>query len=68
VTWTLEFFIPLELLEKYVGSVGNVRGSEWKANFYKCGDETSHPHWVSWQPVPKLNFHMPECFGTVMFL
>ena len=68
VTWTLEFFIPLELLENYVGSFGNVRGSEWKANFYKCGDETSHPHWVSWQPVPKLNFHMPKCFGTVRLL
>ena len=67
VTWTLEFFIPFELLEKYVGSFGNVRGSEWKANFYKCGDETSHPHWVSWQPVPALNFHMPEFFGTIVF-
>jgi len=29
---------PLKLLENYVGSFGNVRGSEWKANFYKCGE------------------------------
>ena len=41
VTWTLEFIIPLELLEKYVGVLGNMQGSQWKANFYKCGDETS---------------------------
>lgn len=67
LTWTLEFFIPFRLLEKYAGRIGDVPGSEWKANFYKCGDETSHPHWVSWKPVPKLNFHMPECFGTIRF-
>ncbi len=67
ITWTLEFFIPIVLLEKYVGDIGNVGGSEWKVNFYKCGDETSHPHWASWQPVPRLNFHMPECFGIIRF-
>jgi hypothetical protein len=67
VTWTLEFFIPFGLIGKYVGEIGDVAGSQWKANFYKCGDETSHPHWASWQPVPELNFHMPECFGTIRF-
>jgi len=67
LTWTIEFFIPFDLLEKYVGALGDLRDNEWKANFYKCGDETSHPHWVSWQPVPKLNFHMPEYFGTIRF-
>jgi hypothetical protein len=67
VIWTIEFFIPLSLLEKYVGPIGDPRGQEWTANFYKCGDETSHPHWVSWQPLPKLNFHMPRHFGNIRF-
>jgi hypothetical protein len=67
VTWTLEFFIPFGLIEKYSGPLGDVRGQEWTANFYKCGDETSHPHWASWKPVPELNFHMPQCFGIIMF-
>jgi hypothetical protein len=67
VIWTLEFLIPFNLLKKYVGQLGNISGQEWGANFYKCGDETSHPHWASWQPVPKLNFHLPECFGVVRF-
>ncbi len=67
VIWTLEFFIPFVLLEKYAGPLGDVQGQIWKANFYKCGDETSHPHWASWQQVPKLNFHMPECFGSIVF-
>jgi hypothetical protein len=67
VAWTLEFFIPFKLLEKYVGPIGEPCGQEWAANFYKCGDETSHPHWASWQPVPMLNFHMPESFGKIKF-
>jgi len=67
VTWTLEFFIPFSLLGKYAGPIGDIHGQEWAANFYKCGDETSHPHWVSWRPLPQLNFHMPEYFGTVRF-
>ena len=66
-TWLLEFFIPFSLLEKYVGPLGNVRGQSWQANFYKCGDETSHPHWVSWKELPEKNFHLPECFGTLSF-
>ncbi|MEW6117215.1 MAG: carbohydrate-binding family 9-like protein, partial [Nitrospirota bacterium] len=40
---------------------------EWRANFYKCGDATSHPHWASWAPVEALNFHLPHCFGTICF-
>ncbi|HMK61085.1 MAG TPA: carbohydrate-binding family 9-like protein [Dissulfurispiraceae bacterium] len=67
VTWTLEFFIPFTLLRKYAGPLGELQDGEWRANFYKCGDETSHPHWASWQPVPELNFHMPEYFGAISF-
>ena len=63
--WLLEFFIPFSLLEKYTGPIDT--GREWRANFYKCGDETSHPHWASWSPVDELNFHLPRCFGTLGF-
>ncbi|TAN40328.1 MAG: hypothetical protein EPN25_08055, partial [Nitrospirae bacterium] len=49
VVWTLEFFVPLSLLEKYAGRIGNPAGTEWRANFYKCADGSSHPHWASWQ-------------------
>lgn len=65
--WLVAFKIPFELLEAYVGPLGEVAGQQWQANFYKCGDETSHPHWVSWQPVDELNFHLPKCFGAVKF-
>ncbi len=65
--WRLEFFVPFALLEKYVGAIGSVQEQEWRANFYKCGDETSHPHWASWTPLDALNFHRPRCFGKIQF-
>ena len=64
VDWQLAFFIPTALLEKFVGPIGPLAGQEWRANLYKCGDRTSHPHWASWSPVDALNFHLPHCFGT----
>lgn len=67
VEWVLEFFIPYAVLEQYVGSVDHEPGAEWRANFYKCADNTSHPHWASWAAVDELNFHLPRCFGTVQF-
>lgn len=67
VTWFLEFFVPFSLLEKYVGLLGKVSGQSWYANFYKCGDETSHPHWASWTPLPEKNFHAPDSFGRITF-
>lgn len=38
------------------------------ANFYKCGDKTAHPHFVSWNPVGtgKPDFHRPEFFGKLI--
>ena len=66
-SWTLRFFIPFALLECYVGPVGLVDGQKWTGNFFKCADETSHPHWASWSPVDELNFHLPRCFGELEF-
>ncbi len=67
ITWHLEFSIPFLLFEKYIGTLPDIRGNTWKANFYKCGDQTSHPHWASWSPVTELNFHLPACFGNICF-
>ena len=67
-TWYIEFQIPFTILEKYCGTIGEVTGTEWKANFYKCGDKTSYPHWASWAPISELNFHLPECFSPIIFL
>jgi len=67
VDWQLAFLIPTELLSKFVGPIGPLGGQVWRANLYKCGDSTSHPHWASWSPVDALNFHLPHCFGSLRF-
>lgn len=68
LTWSIEYFIPFPVLEHYVGAIGPVTGQRWRGNLYKCGDETSHPHWASWRPVgDELNFHQPQRFGWLTF-
>ncbi len=65
--WELSFFIPFAVLEAYVGELQPVAGREWRANLFKCGDGTSHPHWAAWSAVDALNFHLPHCFGLLRF-
>ena len=67
VTWHLNFFAPFTVFEHYTGALGEVRGQRWRGNFYKCGDDGSHPHWGSWAPVDVFDFHVPRCFGTLCF-
>lgn len=68
LTWQLEYSIPLPLIEAYAGPIGSLAGQTWMANFYKCGDKTSHPHWQSWAPIGAvLNFHKPEAFAPIRF-
>ncbi len=65
--WQLAFLIPWALIERYTGALGPLPGQTWRANLYKCGDKTSHPHWASWAPLTTRNFHLPDCFGTLYF-
>lgn len=67
VTWFLEFMIPFAVLETYTGKLGSISGQTWRANFYKCADETSHPHWGAWAPLKERNFHNPDSFGSLQF-
>jgi hypothetical protein len=67
VTWYAQFVIPVAALEPYCGRIGVLKQRSWRGNFYKCGDETSHPHWITWAPLTMLNYHLPECFDTLEF-
>ncbi len=68
LSWWVQACIPLALLERYAGPLRVAPGVAWRANFYKCADDTSMPHWASWSPIgPKLNFHCPEYFGELHF-
>jgi hypothetical protein len=39
------------------------------ANFYKCGDDTMQPHYLTWSPVSteRPDFHQPDFFGLLRF-
>jgi hypothetical protein len=67
ITWFLGFSIPFAVLEKYTAIPAKAGGQVWRANFYKCGNETARPHWGSWSPIGKLNFHRPADFGEIQF-
>lgn len=62
--WTVVMLIPFELIGIDKDNIPvSVRG-----NFYKCGDLTAHPHFLSWNPIqtPKPDFHRPEFFGELI--
>jgi hypothetical protein len=69
VTWYVEARVPLDMLAPYTDITRPAAGARWRANFYKCGDGTSHPHWLTWSPVqaPSPNFHIPDQFGLLTF-
>ncbi|WP_051305798.1 carbohydrate-binding family 9-like protein [Desulfogranum mediterraneum] len=70
LSWTLAYRLPLELLSPYCPVVRPAPGVHWRGNFYKCGDKTSLPHWLTWAPIngPRPDFHRPDAFGSLHFL
>jgi hypothetical protein len=69
VTWTLEYRIPLAMVEKYANVTRPKKGVEWRANFYKIAEITSNPHYITWSVLPndRPNFHRPQYFGILKF-
>lgn len=65
--YELGFFLPFSIFSGTHASPVPVSRTVWSGNVYKCGDDTSHPHWASWQPIKKVNFHEPDCFGIFEF-
>ena len=70
-TWVIEYRLPFDVLEKYCEFVRPAPGVVWRANFYKCADQTSQPHWLNWSAIDKSaeagGFHTPKFFGTLEF-
>lgn len=66
--WLVQYTIPWALFAENAGVSRPQAGDTWTGNFYKCGDETSQPHWATWSPIGEaLNFHAPEFFGQLVF-
>lgn len=68
-TWTLEYKIPFSVLEKFTKVERPRTGVKWRANLYKCADDASHPHWLTWSPITlaEPSFHQPRFFGMLAF-
>ncbi|MCE5185780.1 MAG: carbohydrate-binding family 9-like protein [Planctomycetaceae bacterium] len=69
LTWTVEYALRLDTLVKYAAIERPAPGVIWHGNFYKCADDSSHPHWMAWSPIvsEKPNFHRPDYFGILEF-
>lgn len=65
--WQMTLGIPAAALFKH--RLESWDGVAARANFYKCGDELSVPHFLSWRPIAteSPDFHRPEFFDTLQF-
>ena len=65
--WEAEYRIPGEFLRRFYPEFRFT--GILKANAYKCGDKTVHPHYLAWNPVdsPVPDYHRSESFGTMIF-
>lgn len=61
-SWRVAMLIPFDLI-----GIGGELPETLRANFYKCGDKTAHPHFLSWNPIgtERPDFHRPEYFGEL---
>jgi hypothetical protein len=67
--WEIAIKLPFKILKKYYDFSLPISGSKWFVNFYKCADETSNPHWITWTKVKNArpDFHLPQYFGELYF-
>ena len=65
--WRATCLLKTSLLEAlYERSCDFAPGHRMRGNFYKCGDHTDAPHWGSWAPVERVDFHVPHLFGDMI--
>lgn len=65
--WTLTAVIPISCFFQH--DVITLKGKTCRANFYKCGDGLSQPHYLAWNNIETAtpDFHTSQYFGEIMF-
>ncbi|MDB5061653.1 MAG: hypothetical protein JWP67_1496 [Mucilaginibacter sp.] len=68
IHWQLSLIIPFSVLVYH--SFTSLKNKSCSANFYKCGDKMTYPHFLSWNNIdhPSPNFHLPEFMGKINFI
>jgi hypothetical protein len=66
--WELIIALPVNVFCFH--SFSSLKGVKGKANFYKCGDALPVPHYLAWSNIEseKPDFHLPQFFGTLLFV
>jgi hypothetical protein len=67
-SWTITIAVPFEVFFRH--SIKDLKGKTFQANFYKCGDKLSVPHYVTWNEIGTENpdYHQPGYFGLLKFV
>lgn len=67
--WEVYYEIPFSFLQVFTPDFKPKSGDNLRGNVYKCGDDTIHPHWMSWNKVetPTPDFCREEYFGLMHF-
>lgn len=65
--WQMALVLPVSTFMHHPDI--KLQGCNMRANFYKCGDKTQKPHFLSWNAIhlPKPDFHCPPFFGEIRF-
>lgn len=65
--WNMLIVVPVSAY--WQSGLETFSGVKARGNFYKCGDNLTIPHYLSWNPVETKtpNFHMPLYFGDIHF-
>jgi hypothetical protein len=67
IHWELTTVIPFTVF--IYDEISCLSATRVHANFYKCGDNLTEPHYLAWNNIKsvKPDFHLPEFFGTLVF-
>lgn len=65
--WGIQYRVTGEFIRRYFPDL-RLEGQS-ACNFYKCGDRTLRPHYLSWSPMTAKtpDFHRRQDFGTIRF-
>ncbi len=68
--WNITYQIPYQFIRRFFPNFKAAPGHTIRANFYKCADLASSPHYLSWNPITGTEgsvFHAPHDFGLLRF-
>lgn len=68
--WEINFQVPYAFIRRFFPEFVAHPGLMIRANFYKCGDKTTNPHYLAWNRITRVGrsvFHTPTEFGTLIF-